>query len=538
MDPEKEKPETDQRDASRSSWQDHRFVLAAAVLLLVLLAWTSYNDVSAMRQRGDSSLFSAIGMHWNEGRVLYREAWDHKQPVVFMLNGWAMAMGDGTANSIRLMERLFLVMSSLCFLALLRFAGFSVGLAFVGALYFLLHFTNPPLIKGGNYTEVYAVAFVAMGLMMTAWTRRRLDWRQWPGCGLAGLFFSLAAFTKEPFILSSVPWFFWLIFARPVGAVYSWKRLILRSLSFIGGAFIPALIFLIYFWSRGALADWLDVFVFNFSFAENTQSDLGFWANQAENLSMVREYILNRDMPMGLLLALAVASFLDPAFRKRFGALPVFAAIMLLLDYFATSLSTNRHGHYYLQMTPAIGILCACGAAYLAMIFTRAKRHWRVGLIVVLLFAFWWDREFYITHARKRLAESSREQASPVAEYIAGHSEPGSGLWICEAKYSFLYHQADRLSPSRYLFGSKEIFIDTALSTRLEKIAILREDLQSKPPKFIIMASPEYRLKRGQFLLQSGIYDWVTRNYESVPVRLPRWNEDLLMIRRERQASD
>src|SRR5687768_16074326 len=85
----------------------------------------------------DSGTFSAIGYHLLEGKKLYTEAWDHKQPLIFIINQIDLATFGADYFSIRITGVLFSLLTSfLMFLLLRRIFRESVP-AFFFSLYFI-----------------------------------------------------------------------------------------------------------------------------------------------------------------------------------------------------------------------------------------------------------------------------------------------------------------------------------------------------------------------------------------------------------------
>ena len=85
------------------------------------------------------------------------------------------------------------------------------------------------------------------------------------------LFFSLAAFTKEPFLLSAIPWFIFL--ALPGGQ--SWKIALRRSLVFLLGSWPRRAVFG-YFVGNGIFWDWLDVVSYNIQYSLHSRPGIPY----------------------------------------------------------------------------------------------------------------------------------------------------------------------------------------------------------------------------------------------------------------------
>ena len=92
-------------------WSRRLHVMLSVLLLVILalVAWRCINYVSGLTPGFDSSIYASHAVHIQGGRIPYIEVWEHKPPMIFVIDMWALAAGDGTINSIRFAERLFAV---------------------------------------------------------------------------------------------------------------------------------------------------------------------------------------------------------------------------------------------------------------------------------------------------------------------------------------------------------------------------------------------------------------------------------------------
>ena len=216
------------------------FLLPIAIVSFI--AANSMNYVSGLRPGPDAGSYAAGGMMLKEGRVLYKDISEARPPMIFVLNAFALSVGDGTFHSIRTFERVIAVAAALLvfFIVLTLFGRRS--LATVVAVGYSFYAFRDPVFEQGNVTEEYAVVFVLAGVLCTVFAVRG-DARLSPLLiVLSGLCYACAALTKEPFVFSGVPWFL-LVVLRPS---LRWKSSIGRGLLFVLGGLIPLSLFLGY----------------------------------------------------------------------------------------------------------------------------------------------------------------------------------------------------------------------------------------------------------------------------------------------------
>jgi hypothetical protein len=132
------------------------FVLAG--LLLVGLALKIYLPISpafAFPDR-DSGVFLYTGRQVLDGKIPYRDVWDHKGPFIFYLNALGLMLTNGSAWGVWTLELVWVLVSVLSLFLLLREATADIP-AVIGSLIFLLGLLQA--LDGGNFTEEYGLLF-------------------------------------------------------------------------------------------------------------------------------------------------------------------------------------------------------------------------------------------------------------------------------------------------------------------------------------------------------------------------------------------
>jgi len=136
----------------------------------------------------------------------------------------------------------------------------------------------------------------------------------------------------------------------------------------------------------------------------------------------------------------------------------------------------------------------------------------------------------------KRISEpEKRWPGSPVSHFVLAHTSPGDAIWA--PWKPLVYHEAKRLSPTKWHFVFDHLFVTTPSQTADEKFRSLRADLQTRPPRLIVVNPPlgENWDYPDRFLARSGLADWISANY--VPVFGSRSeSHEVLMLRRPSAA--
>ena len=175
----------------------NRKVLWIALFFLVLVA-VLFLPVSPLLQRTpprDSGIFLYTSSEMLDGKLLYQEVWDHKPPVVFLINAFGLWISNGSVWGVWFLQYMFIAASSVLALVVLSNA-FGIYAAFIGVAGSL--FTLQQVLHGGNYTEEYAIFFQIASLFFFYWGLKR-KCNPWYGL-LTGIFIGLSFFTRQNLI--------------------------------------------------------------------------------------------------------------------------------------------------------------------------------------------------------------------------------------------------------------------------------------------------------------------------------------------------
>ncbi|MBF0402717.1 ArnT family glycosyltransferase [Candidatus Magnetominusculus xianensis] len=466
------------------------------------------NYYSGILWASDSAIFVNIAHHMINGKLLYRELWEDKQPMVFVVNYLALKFGDGTFNSVRLVERYFAVAAALVFFisALRTFA--SSWLAAIFTVTFLLIFYDyrtGGIFDMGNLTEEYGSVFMIIGVLFVLEAVRQDNLYY---VLVSGIFFSFSVFTKEPFFLSALPWMIYLFIMKVETTSRlqaNWKNM----MYFAAGAAIPLIIALTYFISTGIFRDWLDVFDHNVVMARERQAavPLSQMINKRYNafLSLIL-YVKT----VNIFFTLGVLSIFQRSFLRTNNYIPVVLVSWFTMSFIATNIQ-GSYGHYYIMMVPAFIMTALCGAAFLVYNLRRIAGQISAVVVVVVLFSvslLTMDYTVISGSFSKLKYTTSKVAVDAVSEYIKEHTKDSDTIWV-PSYNKYIYLQSGRLSPTKYLFLLGDTFLPTKIASTEQKMRSLRDNLTSKPPKFIFLES----LTQLTWLQPVGIPEWFYNNY-------------------------
>ena len=139
------------------------FLIAATGFVLVFSESTSplfsdYYAYGGVNDSGDSLQFQTIGKNWLEGLIPYKDLFDHKGPLVFLINALGFLIGFGSRYGIVLFQiiALFIVLKFVFKFAALASKRRIWGV--VSSLIFLIAYAF--CYSNGNSVQEYNLPFI------------------------------------------------------------------------------------------------------------------------------------------------------------------------------------------------------------------------------------------------------------------------------------------------------------------------------------------------------------------------------------------
>jgi len=461
-----------------------RAVLDGACLLILLglaaVVMLSFSPYIHRTPYTDSSVFLYIAQRMLQGEIPYRDLWDHKGPILYLLNVIGLVLGRGSVWGVWSLELACLLASVwLGYRTMRALAG--PGLAGLVGVVWLLYFGE--VVQRGNLTEEYGLIFqfatiaLFLSLLRRGWTWSRL-------C-LLGLCTIVPFFLRANLIALQAAAF--LALALGTLAQRDWRRLGQLVAGYAASAAVVAGGIVSYFLAHHALGDFLRAaFVFN-----------TVYTTLSGTLDNRLLFLQGGVGIMPALVVPAALTWLSLLWWRR-GALPgqaprALATLCLLalpLECIASSLSGRQFAHYYLSWIPITALLTCLGLARLA-----AARHRRVLLPAALL--LWGMLGVPALHAPARhhlqlfaaLCTGRYETYRPpeteterLVAYLRHQTAPADTLLVLGfgGDLAFL---SRRRSATRYFYVAP-LYVAGFVTPRMVETYL--RDLRAHPPRVII----------------------------------------------------
>lgn len=442
----------------------------------------------------DSGVFAYCGARMLAGDVLYRDCWDNKPPLIYLINAFIVALAGQNPWGIWWFQLLWTTASSAVIFAVAWRVWRGWAPAALSTLLFIGTALSPFYYTGGNLTENYLLLPLALtaGALYAALTGGQARWM-----AVLGLLTAFAVMLK--------PSYFGMGAAAALTVVAfdlahrAGKRALKNLACYALGLMLPLALTALVFWRLGALDDlWFAVFLHNHSYVQS-----GFSVSALK----ITLRMLFVDQPLAGLYWIALAAVvlfaLGRILQKRrqpdaadrdvrawwLGGL----LLSLPMQMASIALSGKNFGHYFLEIIPALALLTSAWPAMLLgqtrPQFLRGAARVGLGLALLGLVAVWGkglDVGSLIDVERLSATLQSpnlREyRPNDLEQYIQDHSQPDQSVLIWATHVDFNY-VTGRRSPTRYIFP---LHLLTQTMTGPSGFPELLSELKADPPELIV----------------------------------------------------
>lgn len=441
---------------------------------------------------GDEAIYLTLGEGLRQGLVWYRDLFDHKPPLIYLFAAWA-----GSVFWFRLILLFWHAATLVLFWELAKTLFPKKPRAVILASSAFAILTTVPLLEGNiANAEIFMIGPTIAALLLV-FSAKKLGFAR---VFLAGVLFSVSTLFKVPaaFDLAALA-SFWVIIA-----LWDFKKLVealFRSIILGAGFLLPILLTVLYYWSQGALVEYLSTaWFFNFDYITRW-GDPAAQIGQAEGGSGL---LFRAQVLAGILLVLI---FLKKFFDKR----TLFAATWFSFALFAILLPARPYPHYLIQGVPPLSLLLAL------LVFGKEKHRFLsvpfllifTGSLVFYQFYYYPTFSYYQNFLAFAAGRKTQEeyfkyfdrrvpQTYDLAEFLRQRTAPNERVFIWGTAPE-VYALSRRLPPGRFVTS----FHIGDIGAQKETLLALEKD----PPRYIIVLQSENRSFPGfrRFLLENYI---------------------------------
>lgn len=307
------------------NWFKKNKFLVSVLLLTIILRLPSLFEPYWY---GDEGIYLAIGMALKKGLFLYRDIYDNKPPLLYLI-------AELAGNLFWFRFALFLsCLASVVLLSKLTNIFFP-GKKTVQRIV-LLAFTillNIPLIEGNiANAEIFQILPV-LGAVYLLVKGKNIPYRDY---FLSGLLFSIAVLLKVPAVLDFAAVVIFLVFFSHPQKVFNFEK---KTIVLLAGFFLPLLLtFSFFFFNHYLKESFQIIFLQNFGY-------LSSWKTGSHKLSLLKSGLFQRSVCFFLFSIILYFS------RKKIPPKwAIFINIWFSFTLFAALLSNRPYAHYLIQV--------------------------------------------------------------------------------------------------------------------------------------------------------------------------------------------
>lgn len=321
-------------------------ILIAAPFILICSKSTSplypdYYAYGGLTDGGDSLQFQTIGKAWLDGKVPYRDLFDHKGPIIFLVNALGFLLGGGTRYGIVVLQVIALAVVIHYALRLARLVSPNRLWGGIVLVFTLIAYARAYV--QGNSVQEYSLPFVFASvyylvhfLQQPKGTNHPLKYAFLYGITLAVCL--LTQFSNAILVAPGILVVMILLIAR-----HQWQNLWQNLALGLAGLLTIILPFVIYFATQGALSDMIyAVLTYNFEYA----NQIGSWLRGASGGSVLQ--FIYTFLPYIVLPFTTIM-----AWRRHQKPYAVFLGLAFLCESYMF-LTTQAFGQYAATTTPQI----------------------------------------------------------------------------------------------------------------------------------------------------------------------------------------
>ncbi|MCL5438695.1 MAG: hypothetical protein M1268_01760 [Patescibacteria group bacterium] len=421
---------------------------------------------------GDEGIYQVVGMGINNNRLLYRDIWDNKPPLLYLLYSFF----SSDQFMLRFVSLIVGLSSVIVFFHLAKTLFENKKIVFVSTSFFALFFGLP--IIEGNIAN--AENFMLLPIILSAFLLFKLtqsEFHKLPKMILftSGLLLSVAFLFKVVAVFEFTAFLLSLIFIN-------YKRqhltaLIKKVYPFLLGFFIPIIFAFLFFFIKGAFWDFYTaVFIQNVGY-------IGYG-----NKLLI---------PQGLLIIklIILSGFIFFLFKKRDKMNPatIFILLWFLFSTFSAFFAQRPYTHYLLMLLPSFSLMI--GLIFFDKKYSKLISVLFIAVIILILSNFkLYDKNiaYYQNYLSFVLNQESVysyqeffDKQTPIDYELAQFIKNRIGkdnlfIWGNNAQ---VYKLVNKLPPGKFIVAYH-------ISMKSNNIDETKMDLEKINPKFIIITSP------------------------------------------------
>lgn len=446
---------------------------------------------------GDEGIYQVLGIAIRSGRLLYRDIWDNKPPLLYLL----YALFNSDQFAVKLASLIFGLLAVFVFFILCKKLFNNQKPVYLATSFFALLFAIP-LIEGNiaNAENFMLLPIIGAGALVFSLVEKPETKKK---SFLIGLILGLAFLIKIVAIFDFAAFLIFLLIVSLRQKLINFDfifHFLIKIFPIIIGFLLPLVLTLIFFISTNALSDFLNsVFLQMFGYV-----------GHGNKLIIPQGFLI---LKLILLFGFTIFVFLK---RNSFEKPIIFIIIWFAFSVFNALFSQRPYPHYLLVLLPGFSLffgLFFWNKKYSALLFDKQKIILMLGFLLSLFFVYitfslysktilYYQNFLLFIINRRSLFEYQLffDRQTPtdyqLAQFIKTHTTNKDNLFIW-GNNAQIYKMVNKLPPVRYavsyhMTSSKNSLEETGFTLKklAPRLIVIMPNQQPIPYKLI-----DYSLK-------------------------------------------
>ena len=427
---------------------------------------------------GDEGIYQTLGIGIRAGRILYRDIFDNKPPLLYLL----YSLVNSDQFMIRLLSLVFGLLSVIVFYYLCKKLFTNIKTSFIATIIFAILF-GLPLIEGNiaNAENFMLLLNISAGFLILKSLDTKIQNTKYKILFFAGLILGLSFIIKIVAVFDFAAFAAFLFLANyskrflDIFKIENFVKEIKNLTPFIIGFFIPMAITIIYFILNHSFKEFLTATFF---------SNVGY-------VGYGNKFIIPQGFLIFKLILLGSFSLFIFWKRKIYGLSFAFVSLWLGFSLFNAYFSQRPYTHYVLVLLPVACL--TIGLFLLNKNFSKLAGVLMLStfIAVLLSFNFYTKTIFYYQNfsafilnkqnvtSYQKFFDGSTPRDYEIANYINLYTKKSDNIFLW-GNNAQVYKMINKLPPGKYatayhITGYKDGFSNTKAGLAISK------------PKFIIL---------------------------------------------------
>ncbi|MDR2408725.1 MAG: hypothetical protein LBE13_11525 [Bacteroidales bacterium] len=404
-------------------------LLASVVVLLASPLAPFANKIPGI----DSNVFIYCAQRILEGKIIYKEVFDHKGPLLYIFNILGILLGKGNPSGIWFVELISLFVSSLYIYKSISLF-WRRDIAFFSTLSCLLFFTS--VFDHGNYAEEYSILFISISqyYFVSFLKDRKIHY---PHFSIIAVCFACVLLIKANGAVSwLVGWMMVAFLLLKAKRIVDLLKVISISLSIV---FLILLLFIGYLFFTDSFSDFKYCYWdFNQAYSDVSYKIISRTVKRSFFFSDMRCYNIYIFLSLSALFFI----FFNKTYKYKFPIL--FYIFSFVFTSVAISVSETSFIHYYLVYIP---ILSCFHAIVYDAITKQLKSHSFLFLFLLVLIFHTESITYFYSDVRKCFQK--QEGITEIVSFIKNNTGEDDKIYVIGNACIF-YNLSHRESASKY----------------------------------------------------------------------------------------